>query len=136
MATGDIQPSARVQKRLDGDVVVWLTTVGGDRRPHAVPVWFWWDGHSFLIYSIPGQKVRDLQANPNVQLHLNTDRSGDLVVRFDGVAQILSDHAPAYRVGKYLAKYRDRIKGYGWTPKGFSDRYHVAIRVRPTRLYA
>lgn len=136
MATADIQPSARVQKRLDGDVVVWLTTVGRDRHPHAVPVWFWWDGHSFLIYSIPGQKVRDLEANPNVQLHLNTDRSGDLVVRFDGVAQILTDHAPAYRVGKYLAKYRERIKGYGWTPKGFSDQYHVAIRVRPTRLYA
>ena len=136
MTTGDIEPSARVQKRLDGDVVVWLTTVGHDRRPHAVPVWFWWDGHSFLIYSVPGQKVRDLEANPNVQLHLNTDRSGDLVVRFDGVAEILTDHAPAYRVGKYLAKYRDRIKAYGWTPKGFSDQYHVAIRVRPTRLYA
>ena len=136
MATAEIQPSTRVQKRLDGDVVVWLTTVGSDRRPHAVPVWFWWDGHSFLIYSIPGQKVRDLEANPNVQLHLNTDRSGDLVVRFDGVAQILADHAPAYRVAKYLAKYRERIKGYGWTPKGFSDQYRVAIRVRPTRLYA
>ena len=136
MATGDIQPSPRVQKRLDGDVIVWLTTVGRDRRPHAVPVWFWWDGDSFLIYSVPGQKVRDLEANPNVQLHLNTDRSGDLVVRLDGVAQVLADHAPAYRVGKYLAKYRDRIKSYGWTPKGFSDQYHVAIRVRPTRLYA
>ena len=78
----------------------------------------------------------DLEPNPNVQLHLNTDRSGDLVVRLDGVAQVLADHAPAYRVGKYLAKYRDRIKSYGWTPKGFSDQYHVAIRVRPTRLYA
>jgi len=136
MATGEIQPSPRVRKRLDGDVVVWLTTVGPDRRPHAVPVWFWWDGNSFLIYSLPGQKVRNLQANPNVQLHLNTDRTGDLVVRCDGVAEILSDHAPAYRVGKYLAKYRERIKGYGWTPKGFSDQYHVAIRVRPTRFYA
>jgi PPOX class probable F420-dependent enzyme len=136
MATGDSQPGLRVRRRLDSDVVVWLTTVGRDQRPHAVPVWFWWDGHSFLIYSVPGQKVRDLQANPNVQLHLNTDRSGDLVVRFDGVAEILSDHAPAYRVGKYIAKYRDRIKGYGWTPKGFSDQYHVAIRVSPTRFYA
>lgn len=136
MAADDIEPNQRVQKRLDKDMVIWLTTVSPDRKPHAVPVWFWWDGHSFLIYSVPGQKVRDLQANPNVQLHLNTDRSGDVVVRFDGVAEILADHAPAYRVGKYLSKYRERIKGYGWTPKGFSDQYHVAIRVRPTRLYA
>jgi len=33
-----------------------------------------WDGDSFLIYSVPGQKVRDIRANRNVQLHLNTDR--------------------------------------------------------------
>lgn len=135
MAKDEIAPSKRVKRRLDTDVVVWLTTVGQDRRPHAVPVWFWWDGHSFLIYSVPGQKVRDLQANPSVQLHLNTDRSGDLVARFDGVAEFVADQAPAYRVPKYLAKYRDQIKSYGWTPKGFSDQYHVAIRVRPTRFY-
>jgi PPOX class probable F420-dependent enzyme len=135
MAKDEIAPSKRVQRRLDTDLVVWLTTVGPDRHPHAVPVWFWWDGNSFLIYSVPGQKVRDLQANPSVQLHLNTDRSGDLVARFDGVAEIAADQAPAYRVAKYLAKYRDRIKSYGWTPKGFSEQYHVAIRVRPTRYY-
>jgi PPOX class probable F420-dependent enzyme len=130
-----VELNQRIQRRLQNDVVLWLTTAGNDRHPHAVPVWFWWDGHSFLVYSVPGQKVRDIQANPNVELHLNTDRSGDFVVRFDGVAEILADHAPAYRVGKYLAKYRERIKGYGWTPKGFSEQYHVAMRIRPTRLH-
>lgn len=130
-----VELNQRIQRRLQNDVVLWLTTVGGDRHPHAVPVWFWWDGHSFLVYSVPGQKVRDIQANPNVEMHLNTDRSGDFVVRFDGVAEILADHAPAYRVGKYVAKYRERIKGYGWTPKSFSEQYHVAMRIRPTRLH-
>ena len=101
-----------------------------------MPVWFWWDGLSFLIYSLPGQKVRDVEGNPNVELHLNTDRSGDFVARFDGVAEIVAEHAPAYRVSRYVAKYRERMKGYGWTPKVFSDLYHVAIRVRPTRLRA
>jgi PPOX class probable F420-dependent enzyme len=130
-----VELNQRIQRRLQNDVVLWLTTVGGDRHPHAVPVWFWWDGHSFLVYSVPGQKVRDIQANPNVEMHLNTDRTGDFVVRFDGVAEILADHAPAYRVGKYVAKYRERIKGYGWTPKSFSEQYHVALRIRPTRLH-
>jgi PPOX class probable F420-dependent enzyme len=134
MTAPEIEPDKRVQRRLDSDMVIWLTTVGLDLRPHAVPVWFWWDGHSFLIYSVPGQKVRDIQANPNVQLHLNTDRTGDFVVRFEGVAEILTDHAPAYRVGRYLAKYKERIAGYGWTPKGFSERYHIAMRIKPSRL--
>src|SRR4029077_6774439 len=136
MAATDLELNPRIRRHLDNDMVIWFATVGANMRPHAVPVWFWWDGHSFLIYSLPGQKVRDIEASPNVQLHFNTDRSGDFVARCDGTAEILSDQAPAYRVPKYLAKYRERIKGYGWTPKGFSDLYHVAIRVRPTRVRA
>ena len=134
MAEGDVQPDRRAQEHLEKDTVVWLTTVSPAGKPHAVPVWFWWDGRQFLIYSIPGQKIRDIESNPNVELHLNTDRGGDRVCRFEGRAEILKDHAPAYRVGKYIAKYRDRIKRYGWTPKGFSERYHIALRVKPTRV--
>jgi PPOX class probable F420-dependent enzyme len=135
MASVAFEPSPRLQRHLEGDTVIWLSTVGSaDGRPHSVPVWFWWDGASFLIYSLPGQKVRDIQAHPNVELHLNTDKSGDFVARFDGLAEILADQPPANRVPRYLAKYRDRIKGYGWTAKGFAEQYHIAIRVQPTRL--
>ena len=136
MATTAIEPDKKVRKRLGAELIMWLTTVGSNHKPHAVPVWFLWDGSSFLIYSLPGQKVRDIEGNANVELHFNTDRSGDLVTRFEGVAEVLADQPPANRVPKYLAKYRDRIKGYGWTPKSFADQYHVAIRVRPTRLRA
>lgn len=136
MATTPVEPDLRVQRRLEKDMVIWITTVGRDSRPHAVPVWFLWNGDSFLIYSVPGQKVRDIRANRNVQLHLNTDRTGNVVIRFDGVARIVRKEPPAYRVAKYLARYREQIKGFGWTPKQFSDQYHVAIRVRPTRLHA
>jgi PPOX class probable F420-dependent enzyme len=134
MADDAVKPDKRALEHLEKDMVVWLTTVGRAGRPHAVPVWFWWDGKQFLIYSIPGQKIRDIEANPNVELHLNTDRGGDRVHRFEGRVEILKDHPPAYRAGKYLAKYRDRITSYGWTPKGFSERYHIVLRVKPTRI--
>ena len=64
--------------------MVWLVTAGPDRRPQAVPVWFLWDGKSFLIYAQPGTKVRHIRANPQVQVHLNTDESGNEVVRASG----------------------------------------------------
>jgi PPOX class probable F420-dependent enzyme len=128
-----IELSSRIQRHLESDVVVWLATAGAD-RPHAVPVWFWWDGSSFLIYSVPGQKVREMEANPRVQLHLNTDRSGDFVVRFDGEAEILKNHPPATRMRKYIDKYRERILAYGWTTRSFADQYNIAVRIRPTRL--
>ena len=124
-----------VQTRLKRELVIWLVTVGRDGRPHAVPVWFWWDGTSFLIYSVPGQKVRDIEANPNVALHLNSDLVGDEVVRIDGTAKVDPKQAPAYKGPNYVRKYREQIQGLDWTPKVFSEKYHFAIRVRPNRFH-
>jgi PPOX class probable F420-dependent enzyme len=128
-------PSKHVQTRLKREVIIWIATVGRDDYPHVVPVWFCWDGKSFLIYAVPGQKVRDIRANPNVALHLNTDPVGDDVVRIDGTAKIDPKHPPANRVAGYLRKYREQIEGIGMTPQEFSEQYRHAIRVRPTRFH-
>jgi PPOX class probable F420-dependent enzyme len=128
-------PSKHVVTRLKRELVIWLATTGRDGHPHVVPVWFWWDGKSFVIYAIPGQKVRDIQANPNVALHLNTDPVGDDVIRIDGIAKIDSRQPPAYKVPAYVRKYREQIKGFNWTPKVFSDKYPFAIRVKPSRFH-
>ena len=121
--------------RLKRELVIWLATVGRDGHPHAVPVWFWWDGKTFLIYSVPGQKARDIQANPHVALHLNSDPAGDDVVRIDGTAKIDPKHPAANQVAGYLRKYREHIQGIGMTPQAFSEQYRHAIRVSPTRLH-
>ena len=131
-----IEPGARVRRRLENDLVIWLTTAGRAGRPHSVPVWFLWDGDTFLVYSVPGQKIDDMRANPLVERHLNTDRSGDFVVRFDAEAEFVPDPLPATRVPKYMAKYRERVKGFGWTTKYFAYTYHIAVRIRPTRMRA
>jgi PPOX class probable F420-dependent enzyme len=128
-------PSKHVVTRLKRELVIWLATAGRDGHPHVVPVWFWWDGKSILIYAIPGQKVRDIQSNPTVALHLNTDPVGEDVVRIDGTAKIDTRQPPAYKVPAYVRKYREQIKGFDWTPKVFSDQYHFAIRVKPIRFH-
>jgi len=128
-------PSKHALTRLKRELVIWLATVGRDGHPHLVPVWFWWDGKAFLIYSVPGQKARDIQANPNVALHLNSDPAGDDVVRIDGTAKVDPKHPPANKVAGYLGKYREHIQGIGLTPQAFSEQYHHAIRVRPTRFH-
>src|SRR5438445_12465416 len=70
-----LQVDRHVDSRLKKEAVVWLVTAGRDRRPQAVPVWFLWDGRSFLIYAAaqPGTKVRHIRSNPYVELHTNTD---------------------------------------------------------------
>ena len=124
-----------VRARLKKELVIWLATVGRDGKPHAVPVWFQWDGDMFLVYSLPGQKVLDVKGNPSVVLHLNAGDEGEDVVRIDGVAKVDPKHAPAYKVPPYVRKYRRLIKEYKWTPKSFSEQYHVVISIRPTRYH-
>jgi PPOX class probable F420-dependent enzyme len=123
-------PSKHVESRLKKEIVIWLVTAGRDRRPQAVPVWYLWDGKSFLIYAQPGIKVRHVKANLYVELHLNSDEVGDDVVRVSGYATIPKSQPPAHREPAYVRKYRDQIEGLGMTVEGFADQYPYPIRVR------
>jgi PPOX class probable F420-dependent enzyme len=124
-----------IQSRLRREIVIWLATTNPNLRPLVVPVWFLFEGDSFLIYSVVGQKVRNIERNPNVALHLNSTPDGGDVVRIDGTAKVLKRQPPAYRVPAYIAKYRSLIKSYGWTPESFSDDYLIPLRVSVTRFH-
>jgi PPOX class probable F420-dependent enzyme len=116
--------------------VVWLTTVGANLSPQPRPVWFIWDGASFLIFSQPqAHKVQHITAHPRVALHFNTDATGDQdVIVFVGQAVIDATTPPAHQVRAYMRKYRAGIKQLGMTPQQFSAEYSVAMRVTPTTL--
>jgi len=123
-----------VLSRLKREIVVWLATTNPNGRPLVVPVWFLFDGGTFLIYCVPGQKVRNIGRNPLVALQLNSNPEGGDVVRVAGKAQLLKRQPPAYKVPAYIRKYRSLIKSYGWTPESFSADYRIPIRVRPTKF--
>jgi PPOX class probable F420-dependent enzyme len=125
---------AHAERRLRSEAVVWLTTVRADGQAQASPVWFLWDGETFLLYSQPGaQKVRNLTANPKVSLHLGDDGAGDDIVTFEGAATVEPDTPRADRVAEYLAKYQTAIEALGYEAGPFARTYSTAIRVRPTR---
>jgi PPOX class probable F420-dependent enzyme len=70
-----------ILSRLKREIVIWFATTNPDGRPLVVPVWFLFDGDTFLIYSVPGQKVRNIERNAFVALHLNANPEGGDVVR-------------------------------------------------------
>ena len=83
---------AHADRRLRAEPVAWLSTVRADGQAQSTPVWFLWDGDTFLVYSQPGaQKVRNLTANPKVSLHLSDDGAGGDVVSFEGAAAVEPD---------------------------------------------
>lgn len=125
----------RVARRLKEERIIWLTTVGPDGTPQPRPVWFLWDGETFLIYSQPDtHKLRHIAGNPKVALNLDSNgRGGDIVV-FAGQASIDSDAPPANEMVAYTDKYQQGIAGIGMSPEKFAKNYSVALRVRPISL--
>ena len=126
---------ARVARRLHEEQVIWLTTVGRDGTPQPNPVWFLWEGESFLIYTQPTTyKLRNIQRNVRVSLHFDSGESGENVVVFTGTAS-LDESAPlAHQHPAYLEKYRQGISDIDMTPESMGETYHVAIRVRPEKV--
>lgn len=123
----------QIEARLKKDLVAWLCTTGADSRPHSTLVWFTWDGEKFLVYSVPGQKVRDIEANPNVLLLLNSDPEGAEMNRFPGTARIVTRENPAKLTPAYTRKYRTLLKNMGYTWDQFAGQYHIEIHIRPDK---
>ncbi len=126
---------ARAARRLRDDQIGWLVTVRSDGTPQPTPVWFLWDGDTFLLFSQPNtQKIRNIGDNPRVALHLDGDgRGGDIVV-VTGEARLRPDPVSEDELRAYLAKYAQGIKGLGMTPEQMRQTYSVAIRLTPTKL--
>ena len=128
------EAGARAEGRLRDEEVVWMTTVRPDGQPQSVPVWFLWEGGSFLIYSQPDtRKLKNIAQNSKINLNLNSNEVGEDVVRAECEAEVLVGAPPATEVGPYLEKYREGIARIGMDPEGFAASYSVAIRVTPTR---
>ena len=126
---------ARAARRLGDEIVIWMTTITPAGAPLPRPVWFLWDGaESVVMYSQPGTRVRNLEANPRVTLNFDGDGGGGDIVVFTGRAAPDPDTPSAADSPDYLAKYHDHIGRIGMTPETFAQRYSVPVRVTLERL--
>ena len=127
----------KVNQRLREDLVIWLTTVSREGQPQSTPVWFLWDGESFLTYSQPDKpKLQNIADNPRVGLHLRGDSNGDDVLIVEGRAHRDAGFPKADQVPAYVEKYRRSIEELGWTPSSFAGDYSEPVRIVPERIRA
>ncbi len=130
-----IEISEGLQQRLQSEQVLWLTTVRPDGTPQPAPVWFLWEGGTFLIFSQPGSKrIRNLRQNAKVALNLNTDEYGGKVAVFWGEASIEEGASKVDQVAAYVEKYRQGLVDINSTPESMAKEYSLAIRVTPVRV--
>jgi PPOX class probable F420-dependent enzyme len=125
-------------ERLRSAPLAWLTTVRADGQPQTSYVWFHHDGEDIVLLSEPkAPKIRNIQGNPKVSLHLDGDTAtGDSVLTLEGTASMIGE-MPSDRWLSYLAKYESRIRQGPWgTPDAFIAMFSSAIRIVPTRVRA
>lgn len=79
-AGGELRPWDEVIERLRDASAYWLATVTGRSQPQVVPVWGVIVGDELYleIGSTSTAKARNLEANPEIQVHL--DGTGDVVI--------------------------------------------------------
>ncbi len=128
------KPHAR--KRLESDTVAWLTTVSAAGVPSTAPVWYMIDGEdSIILYSRdPSVRVRNIAANPNITLALNSDANGADIVVVNGTAAIDPSIPPVTDNQAYVERYRARLDFHKWTPEWFARNYPAPIRITITSI--
>ena len=126
---------AHAERRLRDEKIAWLTTVRRDGQPQSSPVWFLWKDGEVVVYSkATTQKVRNVQANSRVAVHLRDIDEGSDIISIEGEATIDVRYPQAAELPAYVTKYRAMIKDLDMDPAGFAKEYSVPIRIRPTRM--
>jgi hypothetical protein len=89
---------------------IWISTTRPNGRPHAVPVWYWWDGRD-IYFATPSrsQKALNLRQQPWAIIHAG---DGDDAIILEGPVQevTLPDQLASINAS-YMEKYVDPHSG-------------------------
>ena len=108
---GERFPWSRAARLLESARNYWVCTTRPDGRPHAVPVWgIWLDGTFYFSTGRQSRKARNLAANPQVAVHLE---SGSEAVIVEGTVHEVEDRSSLERfIREYNSKYDWDIEPY------------------------
>jgi PPOX class probable F420-dependent enzyme len=130
---GSTLAALRIERFLETEPVLWLSTTSADGAPNLVPIWFAWDGATIVIRSKPGaRKVRNLQREPRAMLAFGNAEDDFDIGLLEATAMIEPGFATELPVA-FRDKYSDRIGRLGLTPAQFARTYSQTIRLTPDR---
>ncbi len=113
--------------------VAWLTTLRAGGSPWPNPVWFVWDGETFLVHSRPESlKLRHIARDPRVALNLNGEGWDLDIVVVSGTARIAPEEPPVDQAPAYVEKYSGAIERLGMSLPEYTAAFSVPIRITPT----
>ena len=120
-------PFSKIDIWLRGFRSIWLATTRPNGRPHAVPVWYLWDGeHIYFAAEGKSQKGRNLAHQAAVVVHAG---DGDDTIILEGTAEIVSDPEEWSTINiAYGEKYVDPHTGTKATIRDSNSLYRVTVQ--------
>jgi PPOX class probable F420-dependent enzyme len=128
------RPPERIERFLETEEVVWLSTASPEGMPSIVPIWFSWDGEAVRILTKPGQrKVDNMRHNPRVMLALGNEEDDFDVGLIEAHAEITDADADAFMPESHWAKYARDLADIGLSRSEYVTTYSQPIRIVPRR---
>jgi PPOX class probable F420-dependent enzyme len=132
---GQHDDTARIDRMLRTEPVVWLSTVSPDGGPSLVPIWFSWDGERLFVASKPeARKVRNLRVNPRVMLALGRPDDDFDVGLVEAVAELPAAPSRDVMPAGHLGRYREQLRAIGLDEAEYWRTYSQPIAITPTRF--
>jgi PPOX class probable F420-dependent enzyme len=129
-----IRAPERVERFLQSEEVLWLSTFPTDGFPGLVPIWFSWDGEAIRIASKPhAEKVADIRADPRVMVALGNAEEDFDVGLIEAHAELLDTPADHFLPESHWVKYAADLARIGLTREEYVRAYSQAIRIVPVR---
>ena len=126
-------PWSWAAERLLSSRNVWVVTVSGQGRPHAMPVWGAWDDdeHRFAFSCGPrSRKARNLAANPHAVIMTESTVE---CLSVQGRADVVDDETRREEwIARLLAKYQPLAPAMD----AHFLRQHLMVEFRPDRAFA
>lgn len=127
-----IEIPGQVAKRLGAEQIIWLTTTKADGTPLPNPVWFFWTGEEFLVFTeSKSVKWKNMASNTKVALNMNSDPDGGDVAIFQAEASLNGPPPSKDELNSYAGKYREAMASIGLTMDTLKS--YSLVRITPTK---
>lgn len=126
----------KTARRVNEEKLVWLTTVDSRGTPQPNPVWFLWDGGSFIVFSRPGQaKLANIARSGRVSLNFDATADEEQVTVFTGQAALIDRETISQDIlDRYADKYAQGMININLPRPEYETAYTEVIRITPEKV--
>jgi len=122
----------QLKEFLNSKALIDLVSISSDGYPHAMPVWYEWDGESFRMSTLAGsKKIRNLEKNSKAAFSIATPDLPYKAVVGRGDVELAEDTDGAF-IKRLCYRYLPQDKAEGYFTMLIARGPRTAVKLTPT----